>query len=86
MHINQRGLPLGEDVRVDQLAAQVGCCHPSPPCHPLPTCGAVMSLPPLPLEGTAPLCLQPINRALSVPLPLLSRRPPASPAPTWPTW
>jgi hypothetical protein len=24
VHINQRGLPLGEDVRVDQLAAQVG--------------------------------------------------------------
>jgi len=29
VHINQRGLPLGDDVRVDQLAAQVGalgCC------------------------------------------------------------
>lgn len=24
MHINQRGLPLGDDVRVDQLASQVG--------------------------------------------------------------
>jgi hypothetical protein len=24
VHINQRGLPLGEDVRVEQLAAQVG--------------------------------------------------------------
>lgn len=50
MHINQRGLPLGDDVRVDQLASQVGwsgaasafwCMlaldcrpHPCPLCEP----------------------------------------------------
>lgn len=40
MHINQRGLPLGEDVRVEQLASQVRACT-----HASVGSGSAVSLP-----------------------------------------